>query len=63
MTGPWMGGLTVRRMERGQTPVCDHLCPACGFHRRVTGRANIADYLRANPIHEHRTNCPNSGSS
>lgn len=55
--GPWLGGLTVRRMERGQTPVADLLCTRCGHHRRVTGRDRVTDFLRSNPIHAHRTVC------
>lgn len=57
MTG-WHGGLSVRRTEHGQTPVVDHLCTACGHHRRVTGRSKAADFLRSNPIAEHRVTCP-----
>lgn len=58
MAGPWLGGLTVRRMERGQVPVADQLCTACGFHRRVTGRDLIRDFLASNPIETHRAHCP-----
>ena len=58
MGGPWSGGLAVRRMERGQTPVADLLCTRCGFHRRVTGRALVTDYLRSDPIDQHRDQCP-----
>jgi hypothetical protein len=58
MSGPWLGGLAVRRMERGQVPVADQLCAHCGFHRRVTGRALIADFLASNPIEQHRDQCP-----
>ena len=54
----WLGGLQVRCLEKGQTPVADHLCTACGFYRRVTGRDKVRDYLRANPITAHRANCP-----
>jgi hypothetical protein len=45
-------------MERGQTPVADLLCTRCGFHRRVTGRALVTDYLRSDPIGQHRDQCP-----
>ncbi|HWN01218.1 MAG TPA: hypothetical protein VNO54_29550 [Streptosporangiaceae bacterium] len=58
MTGPWIGGLTVRRTERGQTPIADFLCTACGRHTRVTGRAKVEDFTRANPITDHRATCP-----
>ncbi|MGY5048254.1 transcription factor WhiB [Streptomyces sp. 900105755] len=58
MSGPWTGGVQVRRMEHGQTPVADHLCAACGTHTRVTGRAKVTDFMRANPIAEHRAVCP-----
>ncbi|MFC9847758.1 transcription factor WhiB [Streptomyces sp. NPDC060223] len=58
MTGPWIGGLAVRRMEPGQTAIADFLCTACGTHRRVAGRAKVADFVRSNPIADHRANCP-----
>lgn len=58
MAGPWLGGLAVRRMERGQTPVADLLCTHCGEHRRVTGRQLVADFVRSNPIEVHRGQCP-----
>jgi hypothetical protein len=51
--GPWLGGLTVRRMERGQTPVADWLCASCLTHRRVTGRALVADFLASDPTSAH----------
>lgn len=57
MSGPWQGGVQVRRMEQGQTPIADFLCGACGTHRRVTGQAKVQDFLRANPITEHRAVC------
>lgn len=57
MGGPWLGGLAVRRLERGQVPVADLLCIACMHHRRVTGRQLVADFLRSQPIHAHRTVC------
>ena len=53
----WIGGLQIRRTERGQTPVADFLCTACGTYRRVTGRQKVADFMRANPITEHRAVC------
>lgn len=56
--GPWTGGLQVRRMDRGQTPVADFLCTRCGHHRRVTGRQLVTDFMRSNPITAHT--CPNS---
>ncbi|MFF4479495.1 transcription factor WhiB [Streptomyces sp. NPDC001520] len=60
MTGPWLSGLQIRRMEKGQTPVADFLCGRCLHHERVTGRARVADYARANPAIDHRANCPAS---
>ena len=56
--GPWLGGLAVRRMERGQTPVADFLCTHCWTFRRVTGRALVTDYLASHPIAQHRDLCP-----
>lgn len=58
--GPWLGGLSVRRTERGQTPVADLLCVRCWFHRRVTGRALVTDYLNSDPISQHRDQCPDA---
>lgn len=58
MTGPWLGGLVVRRTEHGQVPVADQLCAACLFHRRVTGRQLVADFLASDPIDAHRDQCP-----
>lgn len=55
---PWLGGLAVRRTNWGQTPIADFLCPACGLHRRVTGRNKVIDFIRANPIADHRAHCP-----
>lgn len=57
MAGPWLGGLSVRRMEPKQVAVADQLCTACGFHRRVTGRALVRDFLASDPINAHRTVC------
>lgn len=53
----WVGGVQVRRTDRGQTPIADLLCAACGEHRRVTGRAKVTDFMRANPWGEHRATC------
>lgn len=58
MSGPWQGGLTVRRMQKGQVAVADQLCAHCMFHRRVTGRQPVADFLASNPIQQHRDVCP-----
>jgi hypothetical protein len=58
MPGPWQGGLTVRGLEKGRLPVADLLCAACWFHRRVTGRARVVDFLASNPIETHRGQCP-----
>lgn len=55
--GPWLGGIAVRRMERGQVAVADFLCTACLCHRRVTGRRLVTDFLTSNPIGAHRTVC------
>lgn len=55
--GPWLGGLQVRRTEKGQTPVVDLLCVRCLFHRRVTGRGLVADFLNSDPIEQHRATC------
>ncbi|MEU7399967.1 transcription factor WhiB [Streptomyces sp. NPDC044948] len=56
MTG-WVGGLQIRRTDRGQTPVADFLCTACGTYRRITGRDKVRDFARANPITDHRATC------
>lgn len=53
----FLGGLQVRNLDRGQTPIADYLCTACGTYRRVTGRARVAEFLRANPITDHRAVC------
>lgn len=34
--------LTVRGLDRGQTPTADWLC-ACGEHERATGRPAVAN--------------------
>ncbi|MYU22913.1 transcription factor WhiB [Streptomyces sp. SID8352] len=57
MTG-WLGGLQISRTDRGQTPIADFLCTACGTHRRITGRTNVTDYVRSQPITDHRATCP-----
>ncbi|MFF7553615.1 transcription factor WhiB [Streptomyces olivaceus] len=57
MTG-WVGGLQISRTDRGQTPIADFLCTACGTYRRITGRQKVADFVRANPITDHRATCP-----
>ncbi|MEU8537110.1 transcription factor WhiB [Streptomyces parvulus] len=56
MTG-WLGGVQVRRTDKGQTPIADFLCTACGTHRRITGRDKVRDFLHANPIADHRATC------
>lgn len=56
MTG-WIGGLQVRRTDKGQTPIADFLCTRCWTFRRITGRQNVADFIRANPITDHQPNC------
>lgn len=53
----WLGGLQVRGLDRGQTPVADLFCVACRHHKRVTGRARVTEWLRANPIADHRAHC------
>jgi hypothetical protein len=57
MSGPRLGGLQIRGLDRDQTPVADLYCTACRHHQRVTGRAKVGDYLRANPLAEHRAAC------
>jgi hypothetical protein len=54
----FLGGLQIRRLDPGQTPIADYLCTACGVHRRVTGRSKVADFLRDNPTTAHRATCP-----
>jgi hypothetical protein len=54
----WLGGVQVRRTERGQVPVVDFLCTRCGTHRRATGRDLARDYLASDPITQHRAICP-----
>ncbi|NED73337.1 transcription factor WhiB [Streptomyces sp. SID9944] len=61
MTG-WVGGVQVRRMDRGQIPIADFLCTACGTHRRVTGRTKVEDFMRSKPIEDHRPICRPTGS-
>ncbi|MGW3192170.1 transcription factor WhiB [Streptomyces ardesiacus] len=56
MTG-WVGGLQVRRTDWGQTPIADFLCTACGTYRRISGRDKVRDFVRANPITDHRAVC------
>ena len=58
MTGPWLGGLHIRGLDRGDTPTADLLCTACWHHQRITGRAKVADFTRSNPIHDHHVRCP-----
>jgi hypothetical protein len=54
----WIGGIQVRRTDKGQTPIADHLCTACGMHRRVTGRDKVTDFMRSQPVFQHRAVCP-----
>jgi hypothetical protein len=54
----WIGGIQVRRTAKGQTPIADHLCTACGHHRRVTGRQKVADFMRSQPVLQHAAECP-----
>ncbi|MFI2632586.1 transcription factor WhiB [Streptomyces collinus] len=53
----WIGGLQISRTDRGQTPVADFLCAACGTYRRITGRDKVRDFVKANPMAEHRAKC------
>ncbi|CAM5591561.1 transcription factor WhiB [Streptomyces purpurascens] len=53
----WIGGLLISRTDRGQTPVADFLCTACGTYRRITGRDKVRDFVRSNPMTEHRAVC------
>lgn len=57
MSGRRFGGLQVRGLDKGQTPVADLFCVACSHHERVTGRSKVGDYMRANPLNEHRAKC------
>ncbi|QFQ97431.1 transcription factor WhiB [Streptomyces phaeolivaceus] len=57
MSARWYGGLHIRGLDRDQTPITDLYCTACHHHERVTGRAKVTDYLRANPLSEHRARC------
>jgi hypothetical protein len=57
MPGSWLGGIAVRRMQKGQVPVADFLCALCLHHRRVTGRQLVRDFIASNPIHAHHTVC------
>lgn len=56
--GPWRGGITVRGLGRGGLPVADFLCARCLYHRRVTGRQMVRDFLASDPIGVHRDQCP-----
>ena len=53
----WIGGVQVRRTDKGQTPIADHLCTDCWHHRRVTGRDKVTDFLRSQPVLQHRAVC------
>ncbi|NUS26098.1 MAG: transcription factor WhiB [Streptomyces sp.] len=57
MRGPWQGGLHIRGLDLGETPVADFLCGACLDHKRVTGRRKVAEFLRDNPVTAHGPNC------
>ena len=57
MAGSWLGGIAVRRMQKGQVPVADFLCALCLTHRRVTSRQMVIDFLNSSPIEAHRTVC------
>lgn len=57
MSGPWVGGVQVRGLDKGQTPVADFLCPACLDHKRATGRRKVAEFLRDNPATAHGPHC------
>jgi hypothetical protein len=54
----WLGGLHVHRMQKGQVPVADLLCAVCGHHRRATGPQLVADFVKSDPISQHRAECP-----
>jgi hypothetical protein len=58
MAGPWLGGLHIRGLDRGETPVADYLCGACLHHQRVTGARKVGEFLRDNPTTAHRAQCP-----
>ena len=53
MGGSWLGGLAVRRIQKGQVPIADYLCAHCLTHRRVTGRDLVRDFLKSDPIGAH----------
>ena len=53
MGGSWLGGISVRRMQKGQVPLADFLCARCLTHRRVTGRQLVIDFLKSDPIGAH----------
>lgn len=57
MSSQWFGALQVRGLDKGQTPIADLYCTTCRHHERVTGRAKVGDYLRANPLGAHRVAC------
>jgi hypothetical protein len=57
MTSGWAGGLQVRGLDGG-TPVADLLCTACWHHERHRGRDKVTDFLRSQPVHDHRAKCP-----
>lgn len=58
MSGAWLAGLQVRGLDKGATPVADFLCGACLFHKRVSGRSRVAEFLRDNPVTAHGPDCP-----
>lgn len=53
----WIGGIQVRRTDKGQTPIADQLCTTCWFHRRVSGRAKVEDFLKSQPVLQHAAEC------
>lgn len=57
MTGPWMGGLQIRGLDRDDTPIADFLCTHCGAHKQVTGRAEVTKFTKTDPAADHATRC------
>lgn len=56
MGAPRFGGLQVRGLDT-RRPIADLYCVACSHHERVTGTQKVTDYLRANPLADHRARC------
>lgn len=57
MSSPWIGGLHIHGLDRGETPTADFLCTHCGAHKRVTGRNEVAEFTASDPAADHATRC------